>query len=136
MFAALESSLKTLLTDAIPGAPVFGTFDVVDFAATGAPGVAIRVDWGGFGKRGQKDDAMLGDQRFDVSIIVNAIRVSSTVRDAAVAGITTVLQRLIAWRPGDDKQALIEPGAPGDGPGGLWAYPITLTISDTVIRVS
>ena len=136
MFAALEASLTTCLTGAITGATVFGTFDLVDFTAANSPDVAIRIDWGGYQPREQKDDAIRGDHQFDVSVIVNAARVSNTSRAAAVAGIKTILQRLIAWRPVHDMQASITSGAPAFASGGLWGYTITLTIPDTIIRAT
>ncbi|WP_018991299.1 hypothetical protein [Aromatoleum toluclasticum] len=136
MFAAYESALVTLLADAIPGAPVFGSFDFIDFTAAGAPAVAVRVAWEGLAKRAQKDDALLGDQRFSVSVIVNQIRVSPTARDAAVTGIGTILSRLLGWRVDADKQPDIDPSAAPDEAAGLWVYTINLTISDTRLRAS
>lgn len=135
MFAALEASLTALVDGAIAGAPVLGTFDFLDFTAPGAPSVAVRVAWEGLQARSQKDDALLGDQRFSVSVVVNAIRVSSTARAAATAGIKTLLARLIGWRP-DDKQPQIDPATAPDEASGLWIYTINLTIPDTVLRAS
>ena len=134
MFTTLETSLKTLVTGAIAGAPVFGTFEVIDFTAPGAPSIGVCVTWVGFGRKEQKDDAMRGEQRFEVAVRVNAIRVDATRRAAMAVGLTTILQRLIAWRPSEDTQADNEPGLPGFGPGGVWEYPILNTIPKTNIR--
>ncbi|NMG56522.1 hypothetical protein [Aromatoleum aromaticum] len=136
MFTALETSLKDLLAGAVAGAPVFGTFDFLDFTGQGAPTVAVRVDWAGFVPRSRKDDALLGDQQFAVTVVVNAIRVRPVDRAAAVVGIKTLLERLVGWRPREHLQVQIDPGAPSAEAPGLWLYTINLTIPDTVIRAS
>lgn len=136
MFDELETSLKALLEGAIVGAPVYGTFDYVDFTAAGAPAVAVKVSWTGFRSAQQIKDAVRGDQRFAVEIIVNQIRVSTTARQAATTGIGTIIARLVGWRPKEDESAEIDTNAQPDEAGGLWVYPINLTIPDIRLRAS
>lgn len=136
MFDELEASLTTLLDGAVVGAPVYGTFDYIDFTAAGAPAVAVKVSWAGFRSAQQIKDAVRGDQRFVVEIIVNQIRVSDTARQSATAGIGTIIARLVGWRPKEDESAEIDTSAQPDEAGGLWVYPINITIPDIRLRAS
>lgn len=136
MFAAFETSLIALIDGAVAGAPVFGTWDFVDFTAPGAPALAVKVSWGGYAIAQQLTDAVRGDQRFSVSVLVNQPRVNAAARAAAAAGIGTLIERLIGWRPVEDTQAAIETaGEPGEE-AGLWIYTINLTIPDYRLRAS
>lgn len=138
MFDALETSLLALIDGAVSGAPVYGTFDYVDFTAAGAPAVAVKVSWEGFPIQQQIPDAVRGDQRWSVSVIVNQPRVSPTARAAATAGIGTLIARLVGWRP--DAEEILRPqidtAAPPDEAAGLWIYTLNITIPDIRLRAS
>ena len=136
MFDALEASLVAAIDGAVVGAPIYGTWDYIDFTAQGAPSVGIKVSWDGYPIQQQTLDAVRGDQRFIVSVIVNQPRVNATARAAASAGIATLIGRLIAWRPVEDTSAQIDTSAGPAEDAGLWVYSIAITIPDIRLRAS
>lgn len=136
MFAAFETSLIALIDGAVAGAPVFGTWDFVDFTVPGAPALAVKVSWGGFPISQQKDDAVRGDQRFAVSVLVNQPRVNAAARDAAANGIGTLIARLIGWRPLNDAPVAIDTAGEPAEEAGLWIYTINITIPECRLRAS
>lgn len=136
MFAALEASLIDQIDGAVLGAPIYGSLDVKPrIGEPGAPATLVRVDWGGIRPQQQHPDALLFEHVFAVSVLVNAPRVRAADRLVALAGVETLVKRLIAWRPIDEHTPaeITYAGAPEDVDG-VWRYTLTLTIPDNRLR--
>lgn len=97
MFHDIETALIGRIVGVIPGAPVLGTFDLVDFAEEGAPRIAVQVRWLGFSVEDQATSAAKLMQRFEVAVLVDAARARDVERSAAAEGLTAIVQQLLGF---------------------------------------
>lgn len=136
MFTALEASLIDQIDGAVLGAPIYGSLDIKPrIGEPSAPATLVRVDWGGLRPQQQHPDALLFEHVFAVSVLIAAPRERAADRLVALAGIETLVKRLLAWRPLDEHTPaeLVAAGAPEDVDG-VWRYTLTLTIPDNRLR--
>lgn len=98
MFEAIESAIVNRITGVIPDAPVFTTFDVVDFSEEGAPRLAAQIRWMGFVPGSQNSGAAEIQHRFEVSILIDAARARPDQRAAASVGLGQMVARLIGFQ--------------------------------------
>ncbi|HRQ59632.1 MAG TPA: hypothetical protein PLN31_19620 [Azoarcus taiwanensis] len=136
MFVDLEQSLIDTLRGVIPGAQMYGTFEAVDVASEDVPHVAVRVSWLGFPPQAQRPNALAGSHQFAIEVMVDGLRVMPAEQKRIADGITTIYQRLAAWRPHPDMSgefAEIEAARVSES-GAVFQYQINLTVPGYVIR--
>lgn len=97
MFHDIETAIIGRIVGVIPGAPVMGTFDMVDFADEGAPRIAVQVRWLGFSVEDQATNAAKLMQRFEAAVLVDAARARDAERAAAAEGLTAIVQQLLGF---------------------------------------
>jgi len=97
MFYTTETAIVGRLGGVIPGAPVLGTFDLVEFADESAPRVAVQVRWLGFAVEDQATNAAKLSQRFEVAVLIDAARARDADRTAAAEGLTAIVQQLLGF---------------------------------------
>lgn len=144
MFLDLEQQLHSLLDGAIEGVTVaagtvVGTLDPLpDMTQPGAPSVLLRTEWGGsvFGAR--TPDAVQVSLPITVALYVAGVRVRPQRRADVIAGIETIIARLLGWRPaGEDSEP--PEFAAGDAPGefaGVWRWSVTLNPQKIRLRAA
>lgn len=137
MYAELETNLRTHLAGAVSGATVFGSMDFVDFSdPDNAPVIAVQVLWRGFDPGQRKQDALMGEHQFAVVVTLVGVRAKATERAAVQAGMLTIHQRLITWRPYEnqpDAWAEFENGQVVEQ-GAVWQYQINITLPRAVVQ--
>lgn len=115
MFLPFELALKAALADAVPGAPIYGTFDEPDFEQHA---LVVQVAWQGYRVSAQsaaRTEAAV-DQRFVVRIGAGAGAIDAVQVERATTGLAELLRRVLAFRygtgPGRVRPVLDSPPPP------------------------
>lgn len=96
MFLGYETALKQHLAGAVPGAPVYGSFDEPDLID--AP-VFVQVVWLGYSVTDQSASRTAANlqQQFAVRIGLDAVRADPSQIAKAANALTDVLNRVLAF---------------------------------------
>jgi hypothetical protein len=135
MFSTLETAIRAHLANAIAGVAVMGTYDQVDLAATDAPRLAMQVEYQGFDALENRPAAVTLGHRFAVHVLVDAGRARDTERDAAEAGLQTVIQRMLAW-PDSKLRAEIQPSPVTQSDGRALRLSVFFTLAPVVLTAA